>query len=157
LKNRPAPARAPAGCVNTRLTDACDIAAMRAIVMAGLTLLPTLLAGCDSFAVNSGYVLSGNLATLMVTGRSGPDLLISTLSGRDCNVVNLDNRQPYCKPAETPPPPPTTCTASLGDAVCWQSLPPGAQPLADQPELTPAQQANIKAGWLEHQLGVSFQ
>jgi hypothetical protein len=116
-----------------------------------------LLAGCDGFAANAGYLLSADMATIMMTGRGGPDIVVSALSGRDCNVVNLDNRLPYCKPLEQPPPPQPVCVPTLGIAECFAQTPPGQRGLGDHDNLTQAQADNLKAGWLERQIGIDFQ
>ncbi len=116
-----------------------------------------MLTGCAGVPVDAGYLLSADMATIITTGRGGPDLLISTLSGRDCNIVNLDNRKPYCNPPEQPPSPQPVCVPTLGVAQCFAEAPQGQQGLADHDKLTAAQADNLKAGWLEHQLGVTFQ
>ncbi len=113
-----------------------------------------LLGGCEVSAVSLGYGLGFNMASLVFIGRTPPDAVISALSGRDCNIVHIDNRRPYCAADEVPPAPPVACTASLGTVDCWQAPPRGQATLADQKALTPVQQVNLQQGWLGRQLGV---
>ncbi len=99
-----------------------------------LLLCPLLLSGCDGpglFAL--GAV---NVASLTLTGRAVPDLVVSGVSGRDCSVARVDRGQAYCGPSNDPPPAPPFCTRSLGSVDCW-SQPPLAVPahrgVADAP------------------------
>ncbi len=116
-----------------------------------------LLAGCDGLAANAGYLLSADMASIMIIGRGAPDVVVSALSGRDCNVVNLDNRLAYCRPREQPPPPQPVCVPTLGIADCFANTPPGQRGLADHDRLSAEQAKNLDAGWLERQIGTSVQ
>ena len=121
---------------------------MRVLFLASLTILP-MLAACDREA--SGAFAAANAASIPVFHRSIPDLFVSTVSGRDCSVVHLDQGKPYCTPTEPPPDAPTYCTHSLGIVDCWvnpQALPGPPPEVADGPRtLTPAQEANRTRRW----------
>ena len=85
----------------------------------------TLLAACDG----PGLFAAGavNVASLTLTGRAVPDLLVSGVSGRDCSVARLDRGQSYCGPSNAEATPPPFCTRSLGAVDCW-TRPPLATP-----------------------------
>lgn len=121
---------------------------MRAAVFASLALLP-ILAACGREA--SGAFAAANAASVVVFARSIPDLVISTVTGRDCSVVRLDQGKPYCRPQEPPPEQPTYCTHSLGVVDCWinpEALPGSPPQVADGPSvLTPAQEAYRTRRW----------
>lgn len=99
-----------------------------------LLLCPLLLAGCDGpglFAL--GAV---NVASLTLTGRAVPDLVVSGVTGRDCSVARLDRERSYCGPSNDPPPPAPFCTRSLGSVDCWTQAPlasPAHRGVADAP------------------------
>ena len=80
-----------------------------------------LLAACDG----PGLFAAGavNVASLTLTGRAVPDLVVSGVSGRDCSVARLDRGQSYCGPSNAEPPPPAFCTRSLGAVDCWTARP----------------------------------
>jgi len=121
---------------------------MRAVFLVWLTLLPAL-AGCGR--ESGGAFAAANAASVVVFGRAIPDLVISTVSGRDCSIVHFDQGKPYCRPEEPPPDPPVYCTPSLGTVDCWVNpeVLPGPPPqVADGPStLTPAQEANRTHRW----------
>ncbi len=85
-----------------------------------------LLAACDGpglFAL--GAV---NVASLTLTGRAVPDIVVSGISGRDCSIARIDRGERYCGPDTAPEPPaPAFCTRSLGAVDCW-TRPPIAMP-----------------------------
>ncbi len=114
-----------------------------------LALAPLPLAGCDATSLAIGAAAS--VATVPLVGRSGPDLVISGLSGRDCSIVRLDRGLSYCAAEERPPGPPPYCTPSLGRVDCWVTRPasiPMQRGVVDGPvALTPAQEANRSAWW----------
>ncbi len=105
------------------------------------------LTGCEyAEPVGAGVALG----SIVVFGRAPTDMMVSAATGRDCSIVNLDKREPYCRPREQPPEPPAFCTKSLGAVDCWDA---GKRPLnpprdvADGPRaLTPEQEA-IRARW----------
>lgn len=119
--------------------------------MRRLTLLLPLLAlpACDGPAAVA--TVGVNVASLAVTGRAVPDLVVSAVSGRDCSIARLDRRLPYCAPSEDPPSPPPFCTRSLGATDCWITRPPATpsqRNVADGPiALTPAQEADRTGRW----------
>lgn len=96
-----------------------------------------LLGGCDPAGLGAGAaVTAGSVA---VAGRTPVDALVSLATGRDCSVVRLDRRLPYCAPPMQPagiveP----FCTRSLGRVDCWTrpplAIPPTAG-VADRPAL----------------------
>ena len=116
-------------------------------------LLPSLillaLPACDGpAAVATAGV---NAASIMVTGRAVPDLLVSAVTGRDCSVVRLDRRLSYCAASEDAPGPPPYCTRSIGSVDCWVTrpaaipMPPG---VVNGPQaLNPAQEADRAGRW----------
>jgi hypothetical protein len=126
---------------------------MRALrrLFAILLMLPPL-AGCgpDS-ALVSGGLLAGSGAALPIFHRTPVDMVVSTVSGRDCSVVHLDRLEQYCTPKPRPPEPQPFCTRSLGVADCWEDpskLPNHPREIADGPRaLTPDQEANRTRRW----------
>lgn len=114
-----------------------------------LLALPILLAACDGPAAVA--TLGVNAASIMVTGRAVPDLLVSAVTGRDCSVVRLDRRLSYCAGSEDAPRPAPYCTRSIGAVDCWVT-PPATVPMrpgiVNGPhQLTPAQEADRVGGW----------
>ena len=105
------------------------------------------LAGCEySEPIGAGLAVG----SIVVFGRAPTDMAVSAATGRDCSIVNLDRREPYCRPREQPPEPQPFCTRSLGVVDCWDV---GKRPLnpprdvADGPRaLTPEQEA-IRSRW----------
>ena len=117
-------------------------------------ILAALTAGCTpSASVVAGSLAAASVAAIPVFHRTGLDLLVSVMSGRDCSVVNLDRREPYCRPREQPPEPPIFCTRSLGVANCWSEpdrLPGHPREIADGPRaLTPEQEKQRTHWWPE--------
>jgi hypothetical protein len=116
-------------------------------------LLPSLillaLPACDGpAAVATAGV---NAASIMVTGRAVPDLLVSAVTGRDCSVVRLDRRMSYCAASEDAPGPAPYCTRSIGSVDCWVTrpaaapMPPGV--VNGPVTLSPAQEADRVGRW----------
>jgi hypothetical protein len=111
-----------------------------------------LLAGCGG---TPEQVLTGvgalGIGSIAVLQRSPFDAVWSTITGRDCSVVRLEQGKSYCRPIEPPPEPQPFCTRSLGVADCWQdpaSLPDHPRQLGDGPHtLTPAQEADRTRRW----------
>jgi hypothetical protein len=91
------------------------------------------------------------IGSIAVIQRSPLDAVYSTVTGRDCSIVRLDQGKSYCRPVEPPPETPPYCTRSLAVADCWQdpaSLPDHPPELADGPRtLTPAQEADRLRRW----------
>ncbi len=115
-------------------------------------ILLLLLAGCGATPKQAltGAVALG-VGSIAIIGRSPADAIWSTLTGRDCSVVRLDQGKTYCRPVEPPPEPQPFCTRSLAYADCWAdpaSLPDHPPDLAAGPStLTPAQEANRTRRW----------
>jgi hypothetical protein len=106
------------------------------------------LGGCASVAKPLGVFAAVDVAAYPVVGRG---TLYSTLSGRDCSMVRLEQGKSYCRPVEPPPARPVFCTRSLGAVDCWaepDALPGNPREVADGPrELTPAQEADRTRSW----------
>lgn len=117
----------------------------------GLALLALLaVAGCGgSWYEPPGALLGADLAAIPVVHRDLFDVVYSTLTGRDCSVVRLDQGASYCRAVEPPPAPPAYCTRTLGRVDCWAVQPPGFPPaVADGPAaLSPAQEADRVRRW----------
>ena len=114
-------------------------------------LLVPLLAGCANWTEPTGAFVAANAASVVVFGRSIPDLAVSGISGRDCSVVHLDQGKSYCAPPEGAPLTPRFCTRSLALVDCWDSpavLPEVQEGVADGPaRLTPNQERQRTAPW----------
>jgi hypothetical protein len=101
------------------------------------TLLPLLalpLGGCwVDAAIGPAAVVSGT--SVILIGRTPVDAVATLATGRDCSVVNLERRLPWCLEPPAPPQPPPFCTRSLGRVDCWTVPPPGAplRGVADPP------------------------
>jgi hypothetical protein len=122
---------------------------LTARVRALLLALPIGLAACDGPAAVA--TLGVNAASVALTGRAVPDLVVSAVTGRDCSVVRLDRRLSYCAPSEEAPAPPPFCTRSIGGVDCWVTRPP-AVPMppgvVQGPQaLNQAQEADRAARW----------
>ena len=123
---------------------------MRAMQWLAMLGLPLLTSGCWGEASAITGVISGS--TVPVFQRSPFDMIVSAASGRDCSIVYLDQRKPYCLAKEDPPEPPRFCTRSLGVPDCWDDpakLPANHPPeIADGPRtLTPQQDENRTRRW----------
>ncbi len=119
-------------------------------LLAGLV-LPLATAGCGvpAWQPVSAFV-AADAASVMVFGRSMGDIVYSTLSGRDCSIVRLDQKQSYCVPQQGPLPPQPFCTHSLGTVDCWVNpwaLNDDPRPIADELTPTPLQDAYRTAPW----------
>ncbi|MFT8245981.1 hypothetical protein [Roseomonas sp. BN140053] len=105
-------------------------------------LLPLLLllGGCEAAI---GPFLGVNAVLLPLTGRTGPDIIVSAVTGRDCSLAYVDGgERHYCRPDPPPPAPVALCTRSIGSVDCWTALPPGLpppRPMADTPPAPPSQ------------------
>ena len=114
-----------------------------------LLALPASLGACDGPAAVA--TVGVNAASVALTGRAVPDLLVSAVTGRDCSVVRLDRRLSYCAPSEAPPSPAPYCTRSIGSVDCWVTrpaavpMPPGV--VQGPQALTPAQEAERLGRW----------
>ena len=108
-----------------------------------LILLP-LLGGCDAFW---GPFAAANVASLTVTGRAVPDLVVSGVTGRDCSIAHLDDGEKhYCRRDPLPSPAPV-CTRSLGSIDCWAGPPPGAPPTRLVGDAPPAPPERAREPW----------
>ena len=115
-----------------------------------LLLVAALLAGCANWTEPTGAFVAANAASVVVFGRSIPDLAVSGISGKDCSVVHLDQGKSYCTPPEPPPGTPRFCTRSLARVDCWASpaaLPAPQEGVADGPALTAVQERERTARW----------
>jgi hypothetical protein len=75
------------------------------------------LGGCTE--TGGIVVLAADAASVMVLGRTVPDLAVSGVTGRDCSSVRLEQGHSYCRPTDPPLAPPPFCTRSLGGVQCW--------------------------------------
>lgn len=116
-----------------------------------LLLLPgSFLAACANWTEPTGALLAANAASVVVFGRSIPDLGVSAVTGKDCSIVRLDQGKTYCAPREAAPPRPPYCTRSLGTVDCWsnpEAFADAPREVADQPYLTPLQEQHRTARW----------
>ena len=103
-----------------------------------------LLGGCDALW---GPLTAANVASLTVTGRAVPDIVVSAWTGRDCSIAHLDSGEKhYCRRDPLPPEMPL-CTRSLGGVDCWTSLPPGAPPTRFVGDAPPAPPERPREPW----------
>ena len=89
-------------------------------------------------------------ASVAVFGRDVVDIGVSAISGRDCSVVRLDRKQPYCAPREKLPGPEPFCTRTLANVQCWtdpEHFASTPRTIVDTPELTPEQAGQVTARW----------
>ena len=113
-------------------------------------LLLALLGGCANWTEPTGAFVAANAASVVVFGRSIPDLAVSGVSGRDCSIVHLDQGRSYCTPPEPPPGAPRFCTRSLARVDCWAGpdvLPAPQRGVADGPTLSAVQERDRTAPW----------
>ena len=117
--------------------------------MPGRVLLPMLLfivSGCAA-----GQALVGvEVASVAVFGRDVVDIGVSAITGRDCSVVRLDRRQPYCAAREQLPGQPPFCTRTLGNVQCWtdpERFASTPRQIVDTPALTAEQAGQVTARW----------
>jgi hypothetical protein len=124
---------------------------MTRLLRLSLRLLPVLaltqaLGGCVGAGIAGGI----ELASVAVFGRDVVDIGVSAVTGRDCSVVRLDRRQPYCTEREGLPGPSQFCTKTLGTVQCWidpemfASVP---RSLADTPSVSADQIEQITSRW----------
>ena len=109
-------------------------------------LMLLLLAGCTGAEVFVGV----EAASVAVLGRDVVDIGVSAVTGRDCSVVRLDRRQPYCAARETLPGPPPFCTRTLANVQCWtdpEHFASAPHSVVDTPALTAEQVGQIQARW----------
>ena len=89
------------------------------------------LAGCGpAVAPVLGVYAGVEIASVAVFHRGLGDMVVSTISGRDCSIVRLDRGLSYCVPVQSPPAP-AYCTRTLGRVECWATLPVGTAGVAD--------------------------
>ena len=110
-----------------------------------LVLLASLggCAGLEAAAVVEG-------ASVAVFGRGVLDIGVSAISGRDCSIVRLDRRQPYCAPREQLAVAPPFCSRTLANVTCWEDperFQTQPRQLADTPGATKEQEQQITARW----------
>ena len=74
-------------------------------------------------ALGPAAVVGGG--SLILTGRTPVDHVVSWARDADCSVVRLERREPYCA-QPTPSAPVPFCTRSLGTVDCWAA--PGVVP-----------------------------
>ena len=111
-----------------------------------------LLTGCGATPEQLATSISGfGIGSIAVIQRSPLDAVYSTMSGRDCSIVRLEQGKTYCRPVEPPPEPPPYCTHSLGVVDCWRdpaTLPDQPPEVSAGPRvLTPAQEADRTRRW----------
>ncbi len=112
--------------------------------------LPLLLLPCLAGCVGAEVLAGVEVASVTVFGRDVVDLGVSAVTGRDCSVVRLDRRQPYCAARETLPGPPPFCTRSLADVQCWvdpEHLADRPRQIVDTPALTAEQVEQVRTPW----------
>jgi hypothetical protein len=111
------------------------------------------LSGCGvPWTAPAGSFVAADAATVPVLGRGIGDAVYSTVTGKDCSIVRLDQGKTYCKKIAPPPARPPFCTRSLGTIDCWSNPDglngPPRHGVADGPTtLTPEQEANRTARW----------
>ena len=108
--------------------------------------LPGALGGCVAVAAAAG----AEAASVAVFGRDIVDIGVSAVTGRDCSIVRLDRRQPYCAPREALPAPPLFCSRTLGTVECWsdpESFVSVPHSITDTPSLTPDQVRQVVGRW----------
>jgi hypothetical protein len=116
-------------------------------------LIAILLSGCGATPEQllTGVTAVG-VGSIAIIGRSPFDAAYSTLAGKDCSIVRLEQGKSYCRPVEPPPEPQPFCTRTLGMANCWRdpaSLADHPTELGDGPHvLTPLQEADRTRAWL---------
>ena len=114
-----------------------------------LTLLAAATATLGGCAAAEGLAVA-EVASVAVLGRGLVDIGVSAVTGRDCSIVRLDRRQPYCAPREQLPGPPPFCTRTLARVQCWEDPEHFASPahsIVDAPALTPEQVKQVAARW----------
>ena len=117
---------------------------------ASCRILPLLLLPCLSGCVAAEAAIGVEAASVAVFGRDVVDIGVSAISGRDCSVVRLDRKQPYCATREEVPPSPLLCSRTLADVQCWvdpEHFPSQPRQIADTPGLTAEQTQQVKARW----------
>ncbi|PZW50429.1 hypothetical protein C8P66_102117 [Humitalea rosea] len=113
------------------------------MIRASTLLLLLILAGCEA-AIGPAMVATG--ASVVLTGRTLPDMVISAISGRDCSLAYLDGGEAYCR-SDQPPAPVPFCTRSLGSVECWRAQPPLAMPPSRQVADSPPAQPPARPWW----------
>ncbi len=75
------------------------------------------LSGCEVMAVS---FVGANMATLIHTDKTIPDIALSSQRGKDCSLLHASRNEPYCQSA---PPDPTDTLAELADnRYCYRTL-----------------------------------
>jgi hypothetical protein len=95
-------------------------------------LLALPLGGClTGDSIGPTAIIGG--VSVILTGRTPVDQLASLVTGRDCSVVHVERREPWCATARVPPRT-ALCTRSLGTVDCWTAPPSGySRQVADPP------------------------
>jgi len=117
-------------------------------VRPALLALPLLLAACDGPALVATAGIT--VASLALTGRTPPDIVVSAATGRDCSVARLDRGLSYCAAGDPGFQPPPYCTRSIGAVDCWVTPPPSIplqRGVAQQPEPTGEQLDRVGRRW----------
>lgn len=89
-----------------------------ALVRSAAALLLTLsLGGCwQSFAIGRGV----DAASLMLTGGTTLDLVVSLATGKRCTIVRLEQGRTYCREDEPNPKPAVYCYSTLATPDCYR-------------------------------------
>lgn len=83
-----------------------------------VVLLPLLLGGCTAFGI-------AEAGTVVGTGKTASDHVVSWLSGKDCSVVRVEQDKTYCVEDEPNYPPPSVyCYPTLAQVVCYEQPDP---------------------------------
>ena len=120
-----------------------------------IVLLLTALSACGAANV-ADFNIAGaaSLAAVPVLGRTLPDAIVSTVTGRDCSLVRSEQGKSYCRPTDPPwaeevaaqP----SCARSLGSVDCWsnpEAFTVRPQNIADAPMPTAEQEAYRTRSW----------
>lgn len=83
---------------------------------AAALLLVLTLGGCwEGWAIAGGI----NAGSLMLTGGTVPDVVVSLVTGKTCSVVRLEQGRTYCREDEPNPKPNVYCYATLATPDCY--------------------------------------
>ena len=115
-----------------------------------LLLLFASATACLGGCVPAQALAAAEVASVAVLGRGVVDIGVSAVTGRDCSVVRLDRRQPYCAPRERLPEAPPFCTRTLAGVQCWtdpEHFASAAHTIVDTPALSAEQVQQVTARW----------
>jgi len=106
---------------------------MRIVVVVILSLMASACSRFYSMAPRSVIKTVGNLsilssASVMATGKTLPDHVVSFQSGKDCSTVRVEQGRSYCKEDEANPMPVVYCYRTLGDVMCYSKPDPTRKP-----------------------------